>query len=397
MARPPRNGHHRFERLPKTYGSYWLIRDRRTGIYYISWYDAEAHQTRRCSLFTTSGVEAEKKAERLEKGGVHGDPRPFLEKKSMQTVGEVLDYYKTIWVPHIRSSEAATIAIERFLRPEFGNVSVAMLRKRDIRRFLDELVAQGRKLGYVSRIASVLRAAFNLAVDDEEIPSAPIVPELRRDDEMEAEDLRGRPLEIPELARYFDAICDKHLLDGNISMINTAGRPEAILELVAEQIDWQHNLFEMNPPGRKQTKKFRPIMRISETWAPWLKTVESGPIVSYKGKPVKSIKTGIRSLVRKTKLQGRVNCTSVRHTLGRWMENVAKVPGREISVFLGHIPVAKKKSTRRYSGIDPYAPDYMSNAMAAVEAFVREVNKHTRKWDLEKPYTIKPGWKEPLK
>jgi hypothetical protein len=39
----------------------------------------------------------------------------------------------------------------------------------------------------------------------------------------------------------------------------------------------------------------------------------------------------------------------------------------------------------------------MSNAIAAVEAFVREVNKHTKKRDLEKPYTIKPGWKEPLK
>lgn len=37
----------------------------------------------------------------------------------------------------------------------------------------------------------------------------------------------------------------------------------------------------------------------------------------------------------------------------------------------------------------------MSNAIAAVEAFVREVNKHTKKWDLEKPYTVKPGWKEP--
>jgi hypothetical protein len=59
----------------------------------------------------------------------------------------------------------------------------------------------------------------------------------------------------------------------------------------------------------------------------------------------------------------------------------------------GHVPVAKKKSTRRYSGIDPYAPDYMSKAIAAVEAFVREVNKHAKKRDLDKPYTIKPGWK----
>lgn len=27
------------------------------------------------------------------------------------------------------------------------------------------------------------------------------------------------------------------------------------------------------------------------------------------------------------------------------------------------------------------------------ETFLREVTKHTGKWDLEKPWTIKPGWK----
>jgi hypothetical protein len=103
----------------------------------------------------------------------------------------------------------------------------------------------------------------------------------------------------------------------------------------------------------------------------------------------------MRNLVRKAKLTGPVNSTSIRHTIGHYMENVARVPGREISIFLGHIPVAKKKSTRRYSGVDPYATDYLSNAVAAVEDFVREVNRHTKKWDLEKPLTIKPGWKGP--
>jgi integrase len=311
----------------------------------------------------------------------------------MTLTGDVLDHYKKVRVPKIRSGEAATIAIENYLRPAFGNVPVAVLRKRDIRDFQDRMIQEGYKLSYVSRIASVLRAALNLTVDDEEVPLVPEVPEIRGDAEMEAEELRGRELTIPEVAKLFDAISDVHMLDYSIAEINTAARPEAVLELIAEQIDWEHDLFEMNPPGRVQTKKFRPIMRISVCWAPWLRTSKSGPIVSYRGEAVKSIKTAMRNLVSKAELKGRVNSTSIRHTIGRYMENVAKVPGREISLFLGHIPVAKKKSTRRYSGIDPHAPEYMSNAIAAVEAFVREVNKHTKKWDLEKPYTIKPGWK----
>src|SRR6202035_5686232 len=96
-----------------------------------------------------------------------------------------------------------------------------------------------------------------------------------------------------------------------------AFRTEAVLELVAEQIDWRHNLFEMNPAGRVQTKKFRSIKRISATWAPWLKSVTSGPIVTYRGGAVKSIKTAMRNLVSKAELPGRVNSTSIRHTLGR--------------------------------------------------------------------------------
>jgi integrase len=394
MATQPR---HRFKRLPMAYGAFWLARDRQTDIYYISWFDEEYRQTRRRSLHTTSGVEAEKTAQMLEKQGVTGDPKARLDKKPMRLTGEVLDYYKKVRVPNIRSGEAATIAIENFLRPAFANVPIAVLRKRDIRSFLDQLVEDGRTIGYVSRIASTLRAAFNLAIDDEEIAAGPIVPEIRGDAEMDAEELRGRKLAIPEVAKLFDVTSDLHMLDYNIGEINSAARPEALLECVAERIDWEHGVFELNPPGRVQTKKHRPIMRISATWAPWLKTVTSGPIVRYRGKPVKSIKTAYRRLVRKSKLAGKVNSTSIRHTIGRYMENIAKVPGREISLFLGHIPVAKKKSTRRYSNIDPFAPEYMSNAIAAVEAFVREVNKHTKKWDLEKPYTIKPGWKEPLK
>jgi hypothetical protein len=98
--------------------------------------------------------------------------------------------------------------------------------------------------------------------------------------------------------------------------------------------------------------------------------------------------------VKRSGLKGRINATSIRHTLGRYMENFARVPGREISLFMGHIPVSKKKSTRRYSPADPNHPEYMINAIAAVEAFVREINKHTKKWDLEKPRVVKPGWKK---
>jgi integrase len=221
------------------------------------------------------------------------------------------------------------------------------------------------------------------------------VPEVRGEAEKEAEPLRGRELEIREVAQLFDCVADWHFLNFLVAKVNSAARPEAILEARSEQIEWTHSLFPLNPEGRKQTKKFRPVMRIAATWQPWLEPITSGSIVSYAGQPVKSVKKAMQSLVKRSGLKGRINATSIRHTLGRYMENIAHVPEREISLFMGHIPASKKKSTRRYSPANPYHPKYMINAIAAVEAFVREINMQTKKWDLEKPGVVKPGWKKP--
>jgi integrase len=383
-----------FERF-EGHGHYWTTRNVETKIFYVQWYDSDSHQTRRATLKTKSSSEATKKVEKLVADGVTGDPREALAEKPMEFVGQALEYYRTEYVAELRSKEAAESAIDNFLLPRLGTRRIASFRKKDSLDFAKQLEREGYANSYVSRILSILRSAFNRAEDDDKIPQAPKVPEVRGESEKEIEPLRGRELTIPEIAHLCDCIADLHIVDFFAAEINSAARPEAILEARAERIDWAHNLFELNPEGRKQTKKFRPMMRIAATWRPWLEPITSGPIVSYAGQPVRSVKKAMQSLVKRSGLKGRINATSIRHTLGRYMENVARVPGREISLFMGHIPVSKKKSTRRYSPVDPYHPEYMINAIAAVEAFVHEINKHTKKWDLEKPGAVKPGWKKP--
>jgi integrase len=313
----------------------------------------------------------------------------------MEFVGQVLEYYRTEYVAELRSNQAAESAIDNFLLPRLGTRRIASFRKKDSADFAKQLEKEGHANSYVSRILSILRSAFNRAEDDDKIPRAPKVPEVRREAEKEAEPLRGRELTIREVAQLFDCVADWHFLNFFVAEVNSAARPEAILEARSEQIEWTHRLFPLNPEGRKQTKKFRPVMRIAATWQPWLEPITSGPIVSYAGQPVKSVKKAMQGLVKRSGLKGRINATSIRHTLGRYMENIAHVPEREISLFMGHIPASKKKSTRRYSPANPYHPKYMINAIAAVEAFVREINMQTKKWDLEKPGAVKPGWKKP--
>ncbi|MEH2472162.1 hypothetical protein V1281_006650 [Nitrobacteraceae bacterium AZCC 2161] len=382
-----------FERFEE-HGFYWIVRHTKTRVFHVSWYDPDVRQTRRRSLKTESSAEATKMVEQLVRDGVQGDPKEALLEKPMTYVTEALAYYKAERVPGMRSGPAAETAIKNFLDPRLGRFRINALRKRDVLSVSEQLQKEGYSLGYVSRILSTLRSSLNVAEEDGKIARAPAIPEIRGEEEIEAEELRGRVLSIPEVAIYFDAINERHFLDYSIHLLNTGGaRPEAVLEATTFGIDWDHDLFELNPLGRVQTKKRRPIIRIAGTWKPWLRSISDGPIVSYDGQAVKSVKTAMRATVKRSRLPGRVNSTSIRHSIGRWLEDT-KVPGREISLLLGHIPVTKKKSTRRYSPADPYHPDYLVNATRAIEEFVRAVNALTRKWDLERPGVVKSGWRK---
>jgi len=373
------------------HGRFWITRHPENHVFYVTWYDAELKQTRRRSLKTISSSEATSQVERLLRDDVHGDPADALRKKPMTTVAEVLDYYQKECGSHLRSSDAAQTAIDH-LKSKMGGRRHASLHKRDFLDFAKDFQAAGHALGYTSRVLSVGRAAFNKAEEDGKITRAPRVPELRGQKEKGAEPLRGREMTTAEIALLFDNNVEQHLLSFLIGEINSAARPEALLQTGTAQIDFAGGLIDLNPEGRTQTKKHRPIQRIPATWQPWLEMTPTGPLVVYNGQPVLSVKKAMQALAKRTKLTGRINATSIRHSIGRYMEH-QRVPDKQISIFLGHEPVSRKRTTRRYSPTDPFHPDYLREATVAIERFVREVNEHSRKWDLLKPFALKPGWK----
>jgi hypothetical protein len=380
-----------FYEFYENHGRFWITRHSGNHVFYATWYDAETKQTRRRSLMTTSSSEATNQVERLLREDVHGDPIEALRKKPMTTVAEVLDYYQKECGSKLRSSAAAQTAIDH-LKSTMGSQRHASLHKRDFLDFAKDFQAAGRTLGYTSRVLSVARAAFNMAEEENKITRAPRVPELRGQTEKDAEPLRGREMTTAEIALLFDNNVEEHLQKFLIGAINSAGRPEAILEAYTAQIDFASGLIDLNPEGRTQTKKHRPIQRIPATWQPWLEATPTGPLVVYNGQPVLSVKKAMRALAKRTKLTGRINATSIRHSIGRYMEH-QRVPDKQISIFLGHEPVSRKRTTRRYSPTNPFHPDYLREATAAIECFVREINEHSRKWDLLKPFALKPGWK----
>ena len=95
-----------------------------------------------------------------------------------------------------------------------------------------------------------------------ELTSVPFIADVERDAEQEAE--RFRDLSMDEVARLPEQLATTpHLLTFCMISLNTLARPDAVLDLSPAQVDVQRRLIKLNPEGRKQTKKYRPVVPIS--------------------------------------------------------------------------------------------------------------------------------------
>ena len=79
--------------------------------------------------------------------------------------------------------------------------------------------------------------------------------------------------------------------------LNTLARPDAVLDLGPAQVDIKRRLIKLNPDGRKQTKKYRPVVPISMTLLPWLERCDGPRYVLFHGNPVASIKKSFAKAV----------------------------------------------------------------------------------------------------
>lgn len=68
-----------------------------------------------------------------------------------------------------------------------------------------------------------------------------------------------------EMARLFDAAKSRHMLSYLVIATNTLARPAVILDLRGGQFDALHNRMNLNPPGRRQNDKFRPVLAVTPT------------------------------------------------------------------------------------------------------------------------------------
>lgn len=80
-----------------------------------------------------------------------------------------------------------------------------------------------------------------------------------------APERKVRHLNVREFRLFFDAVKAPHARLYVQIGIATLARPSAILQLQWSQIDFERNLIDLNPVGRNQTRKNRPVVPINQS------------------------------------------------------------------------------------------------------------------------------------
>jgi integrase len=180
-------------------------------------------------------------------------------------------------------------------------------------------------------------------------------------------------LEVEEIARLFDAIEQEHLFMFVMLAVNTLSRPGAILELTIDQCDLTRNLIHLNPEGRLQTKKRRPIVPISGTLKPFIEAIPSGHLVQFRGRPIQSIRTAWQKTIRHAGLPTSISPMTLRRTMARELRRRGVQPW-DLAGLMGHI--TKESTTEIYA---EYDPEYLKQAIQAIDAYLKEVDDRTKR------------------
>jgi integrase len=327
----------------------------------VCWFDPATRQTRRASLRTADFQIAKiRLAEHVTKNETLRNVDP-----AGVPLEAILIRY---WDEHAKatpSAEQARFALAKW-SDHFCGATVSELTPQRQETFIAELRAKGYKPSYISRILSVGRAALMRAWKRQELASVPFITDVTRDLEEEAE--RFRDLSLEEVLHLLRAAARvPHLFRFCMISLNTLGRPDAVLDLCPAQVDLKRRLINLNPKGRRQTKKYRPVVPITNSLLPWLVDWEGERYVLYHGQPVASIKKSFAVAVEEAGLAN-VSPYCLRHTMAAELR-ARNVPEWEVIGIMGH----KSKTARTTERYARFRPDHLSLAVSAIDAYFADL------------------------
>ena len=366
----------RYTRRPIQFGEWFLYQRHGSAAYYRARYNRDTGKLERFSLGTIDAEDARQKLETW-----------WLQNREVRHEGpadaSLADILRRYWEHHAKSLPSASgnrDALAKWL-DYWRDDSVAALTVERQDAFLTHLENLGLKRSTIQRTLNIGRAAISRAFKRGELTSMPFILSVT----VKTHPPKGRPLEIQEIARlYLQAA--PHLRIFILWMAGTAGRPEAIIDLHSEQVEWQRRIIRLNPEGREQNKKHRPVVRLPATLARY---PFDGWLITHRGEHAQSVKTAWKAAVKRAGLDTNVRPYSLRHTAARWMR-LHGVSADEVAQQLGH---RKLGSTGVYT---EYDPQYLNAACEALDRLTCQILTSVEKLEAPKPLKnmVLPVWIE---
>lgn len=376
---------------------FWLTKIPGSDRYYLCWYDPDTKQRRTRSTGTSDIRAAE------EILALHALKHGRIEKHADPATVPLQRVLLTYWEKHACKTASAETnkAHLRDWSDYFGAAMVADVTADRVEDFVTWLRDERRlKPSSIDRTLAIGRAALKRAYRRNEVTSIPVIEGIETADERATgREPKGRPVTLQEIASLLDAIPDdhahEHLWRFAVLAINTMARPNAILDLRSDMVDFGASAIRLLPPGMKPTKKRRPRIPLTRTLEPWLRLWGEGHYITWRGRKIKQIDNAWRWLraqvfpaekveippdakrtrkrlmrLRTSQAGADVNPYSIRHTMGRELRR-RRVDGDEISLMLGHKIVDENDVTSIYS---PHDPDYCRHAASEIEAICRQID-----------------------
>ena len=353
--------------MPKRRGEiagFWLSQHPNSGAWCRTWFDPRTRQTCRRSLGTSD----------LQQAGLrlaawiaeHAEP-PRDQKPADEPLGTILLRYWHGHAKRLRSAPQAMIELN-YWSDHFGPAVVSDLTPARQEAFVTSLRDLGHSDGYISRILSTGRAALRRAHKRGELQSVPFVADVETAADKRAKQPKGRVVTIEEIARLFDAAEQPHVRMYLMIACCTLARPEAILDLTIWQRDRMLGTLDLNPAGRRQTRKHRPIVPVAASLAPWLDQAAGPHYVAWRGKRLGSIKTAWRKLRADAGLDPAVTPYSIRHSMARELRR-RRVPLDQIGQLMGHV---RRGVTALYA---PDEPEQLTDAVTVIDQIMVDVDR----------------------
>ena len=335
------------------FGEWFLYQRDGSPAYYRARYNQTTGKLERFSLGTVSAREAREKLEAwwLQNREVK------QEKLSDASLPDILRRYWENHAKNLPSASGNRDALAKWL-DYWTEASVAELSVERQEAFVKHLEGLGIKRSTIQRTLNIGRAAISRAFKRGELSSMPFIVSVT----VKSHPPKGRPLEIDEIARLYQAAAP-HLRTFILWMIGTAARPEAVIDLRSEQVEWERRIVRLNPEGREQNKKHRPVVRLPNALA---QQPFNGWLIAHKGKHAESVKTAWKAAAKRAALDKNVRPYSLRHTAARWMR-LHGVSTDEVAQQLGH---RKLGSTGVYT---EYDPQYLKAACVALDQLTCQI------------------------